>query len=179
MNFFNTKIITIILTAGLVWLATGCAEKTTERTSADTAAVEQISYGSDICAFTGDLIETERYGGRIVMNDGTVLNFMSVECVAGYYLKLDDKSAVHSIKITDFVHGKKLMPVDELAYLKSHLRPSPNGMFLSAVDASNKKMKTFVYDAYPGPYLQWDEVLELVSEEWEIEKNSGDLTATN
>ncbi|MCC5904767.1 MAG: hypothetical protein JJU13_01050 [Balneolaceae bacterium] len=179
MNFFNLKIITIILTAGLVWIAAGCAEKSTERTSADTAAVEQVSYGNDICAFNGELIETERYGGRIVMNDGTIHNFMSVECVAGYYLKMEDKSAVESIKITDFVHGKKLMPVDELAYLKSHLRPSPNGMFLSAVDASNEKMKTFVYDAYPGPYLQWDEVLELVSEEWEIGKGSGDLTATN
>ena len=58
--------------------------------------------------------------------------------------------------------------VDKLVYLHSKLRPSPNGMFLTAVDASDKKMITYIYNAYPGPYLVWDEVLELVRNEWDL-----------
>jgi copper chaperone NosL len=173
MYFFNKNITTVTLAAMLL-LGFGCAEKSSDRISSDkqSTVTEQINYETDICAFTGDLIETVRYGGRIVMKDGTVYNFMSVECTAGFYLGLEDKNKIESMKIVDFVHGKQLLPVDELVYLKSTLRPSPNGLFLSAVDASNEKMKTFVYDAYPGPYLEWEEVLELVNREWNIEETS-------
>jgi hypothetical protein len=34
---------------------------------------------------------------------------MSVECTAGFYLGLDDKNEIESIKIVDFVHGKQLL----------------------------------------------------------------------
>jgi len=41
-------------------------------------------------------------------------------------------------------------------------------MDLTPVDASNEKMKNYIYDAYPGTFYSWDEVLELVSEEWDL-----------
>ena len=127
-----------------------------------------ISYGTDMCSFTHKVIETVRYGGKITMKNGDVQKFMSVECVAGFYLGLDDPSEIGKIEIVDFAHGQQYLPVSELVFLRSSLRPSPNGMFLTAVDRSNDKMKQYIYDAYPGSYLSWDEVLRLVRDQWEL-----------
>jgi len=127
-----------------------------------------IEYGSDICSYTNEVIETVRYGGKIVMEDGVEHKFMSVECIAGFYLELSDKKSVEQILVVDFAHGQQYLPVDELVYLKSSLRPSPNGMSLTAIDNSNEKMKEYIYDAYPGEFHDWEEVLEMVSEEWSI-----------
>ncbi len=127
-----------------------------------------ISYGEDICSFSGETIERVRFGGKMVMTDGTEHLFMSAECTAGFYLGLDDKSTIVSIQIVDFAHGQKYLPVDELVYLKSPLQPSPNGLYLTPIDNSNERMKTYIYDAYPGEFFTWEEVLELVDREWEI-----------
>jgi hypothetical protein len=180
MYFFNKNIVSALLVTALL-PGFGCTENSSERISSNkhSAIVNQIHYGTDICAYTGDPIETVRYGGRIAMKDGTTYNFMSVECTAGFYLGMDDKNEIESVKMVDFVHGKQLLPADELVYLKSTLRPSPNGLFLSAVDASNEKMKSFVYDAYPGSYLEWEEVLGLVSREWSIEHTSTEMTTNH
>jgi hypothetical protein len=127
-----------------------------------------IEYGSDICSFDGEVIETVRYGGKITMIDGEVHKFMSVECVAGFVLGQQDKSQIELIEIVDFAHGQQYLPADQLVYLRSQLRPSPNGMNLTAIDDSNERMKTYIYDAYPGEFFNWEEVLELVKNEWNL-----------
>jgi len=127
-----------------------------------------INYGEDICAYTNKPIERVRFGGRMILDDGDVLKFMSAEATAGYYLEMDNREQIEKIEIVDFAHGQKYLPVDELVYLQSRLQPSPNGLFLTPVDASNEKMKTYIYNAYPGTFYSWDEVLELVSEEWDL-----------
>ena len=127
-----------------------------------------INYGEDICSFSGETIERVRFGGKIIMDDGTEHKFMSAECTAGFYLGIDDKSKVEIIQIVDFAHGQKYLPVDELVYLRSPLQPSPNGLYLTPIDNSNERMKTYIYDAYPGEFFTWDEVLDLVDREWEI-----------
>jgi hypothetical protein len=55
-----------------------------------------------------------------------------------------------------------------MIYLRSKLRPSPNGMFLSAIEATDTKMITNIYEAYPGDLITWNEVLELVRNEWDL-----------
>lgn len=127
-----------------------------------------INYGEDICSFSGETIERVRFGGKMVMTDGTEHLFMSAECTAGFYLGLDDKSTIMSIQIVDFAHGQKYLPADDLVYLRSSLQPSPNGLYLTPIDNSNERMKTYIYDAYPGEFFTWEEVLELVDREWEI-----------
>lgn len=129
-----------------------------------------ISYGEDICAYTNESIERVRFGGRITLKDGKKLKFMSAEATAAYYLTMDNRSEVKNIEIVDFAHGQQYLKADELVYLQSKLQPSPNGLYLTPVDASNEKMKTYIYDAYPGTFYSWDEVLELVSEEWDLSK---------
>lgn len=127
-----------------------------------------IKYGTDICSFTKKPIETVRYGGKITLENGDVHKFMSVECTAGFYLGIDDKSTIKQIEIVDFAHGQQYLPVDGLVFLQSKLRPSPNGLFLTAIDNSNTKMKQYIYDAYPGTFMSWEEVLGLVQEEWDL-----------
>ncbi len=165
---YKNNLIVLILLALIFTAGISCTEVQNNDTSDTSAETRPIHYGSDICAFTNKTIDVVRYGGQIIMQDGTEYKFMSVECVAGFYLSLEDKSLIASMRIVDFAEGYQLLPVDELVFLHSTLRPSPNGMFITAVDASNQKMKNYIYDAYPGPYLDWDEVLELVRNEWDL-----------
>ena len=160
--------VTVLLSLFLIILMS-CAE---ERSQENDVFIYQnsvdIEYGSDICSFTDQPIETVRYGGKITMENGDEHKFMSVECVAGFVLNLDDRSDINYIQIVDFAHGQQYLSVDQLVFLRSNLRPSPNGLFLTAVDKSNTRMVEYIYDAYPGEYLDWDEVLNLVSREWNI-----------
>ncbi len=157
----------IIMIASASLILFGCAEQA-DQPEVNEVTAEQIDYGVDRCEFTGELIETPRYGGKLELRGGDSFTFKSIECLAGFYLNMDDIEEVESLKVVDFVDGKRLRDVGEMKFLYSKLLPSPNGMYLSAVDASDEKMLTYVYDAYPGPYLEWDEVLELVADEWNL-----------
>lgn len=156
----------VILSSLLLWSCSESSEKKND-VFLYTNNVD-IEYGKDVCSYTNEVIKTVRYGGKITMDDGSTHKFMSVECLAGYYLKMDNKEAIQSIEMVDFAHGQKYLPADELVFLRSSLRPSPNGMSLTAIDNSNEKMKDYIYDAYPGEFMNWDEVLDLVSEEWAL-----------
>lgn len=158
----------ITILAVLLLISMGCSNENSETINPESDSFEQINYGSEMCDFSNEVIETVRYGGRIELEGEGVYNFMSVECLAGFYLKLQDKSKVNSLKVVDFTHGKRLLPVHEMVFLHSRLRPSPNGMYLTAIEAANEKMVTYIYDAYPGPLLSWDEVLELVRDELDL-----------
>lgn len=151
-------------------IAAACTEQT-ETTNNDVFRYTNhldISYGEDTCAYTDKKIERVRFGGRMIMNDGETLLFRSAEATAGYYLQMENRDQIKSIEIVDFAHGQKYLPVDELKYLQSSLQPSPDGLSLTPVDASNEKMLTYISDAYPGTYYSWDEVLTIVSEEWDL-----------
>lgn len=170
-----SKITLFSLIFGL--LLAGCAEQSeTENDVFIYQNTLDINYGTDICSYSNEVIEKVRYGGKMVMEDGTVHKFMSVECTAGFYLGLDDRSSVQTLQIVDFAHGQQYLPADELVYLKSPLQPSPNGLYLTAIDKSNEKMKTYIYDAYPGTFYNWEEVLELVNDEWNLSRNLSHTT---
>jgi len=151
----------------LLWM-TGCMSEEPRTVANERQTHEELAFGSAECVFTGETIETVRYGGRIEMRDGQQLDFMSVECLAGYYLGLKDQDDVALIQVVDFTHGKRLLNVDEMTFLHSKLRPSPNGLFLTAIEAADNKMVNYIYNAYSGPLLSWEEVLELVRDEWGI-----------
>jgi nucleoid DNA-binding protein len=159
--------ITLILFISMFVLET-CEPETQNPDMVTAEPIEQLQYGTDVCAFADQVIETVRYGGKITMVNGETFSFMSTECLAAFYLNTSDKSNIVSVKVVDFTHGKRLMDVDEMIYLRSKLRPSPNGMFLSAIEATDTKMITNIYDAYPGDLITWNEVLELVRNEWDL-----------
>jgi hypothetical protein len=170
-RIMGKKIIHTIILAAFIFA--GCSENRTQEHSVLLYKNSvDISYGSDICSFTGKTIETVRYGGKIIMDDGTEHKFMSVECMAGFYLGKADRDNIRSMVTVDFAHGQQYVAVEDALYLRSALRPSPNGMNLTAVDASNERMKVYIYDAYPGEYLSWNEVLELVKDEWNLRQTT-------
>ncbi len=162
-----------IIAVAISFILLGCSNSG-ERQSAQNNGVliyqnlVDIDYGNDICRYSGEIIKTVRYGGKITMSDGTVHKFMSTECTAGFFHGIADKSLIDKIEIVDFAHGQQFLPVKDLVFLRSSLRPSPNGLNLTAVDRSNEKMKTYIYDAYPGTYYSWEEVLEIVENEWNL-----------
>ncbi|MEX1211936.1 MAG: hypothetical protein WEA36_03745 [Balneolaceae bacterium] len=168
------------LCAGTILLSCSATPESTEHTSgASIDATNQLAYdGSSVCAFSGEPIETVRYGGRLTLVSGEILEFMSAECLAGYVLQMKNSESVERLEVTDFTHGKRLMDVEKMVFLHSRLRPSPNGMNLSAIEAADKKMRSYIYDAYPGPMLTWNEVLDLVREEWNltaVSENTGGM----
>ena len=121
-----------------------------------------MNYGVDVCAQSGGLIETVRHGGRLVLDNGTDLRFNSSENLAKYYLNIQNRDEIASIEVVDFAHGRKMLPVNELIYLRSANRPSPGGYNITPIDNTNERMKRNIYDAYPGEFLSWNELLETV-----------------
>ncbi|MCH8569073.1 MAG: hypothetical protein LAT67_12440 [Balneolales bacterium] len=123
-------------------------------------AADRMPYNDAICAFSGEQIRTARYGARVVNGTETLL-FRSVEDMAGW-LKANNKQPESlRLHVVDFIDGKRFIEVHEAVYLYSKLRPSPGGHHLSALDKSNEHMIQRVYEAYPGRYLSWEEMLAL------------------
>ncbi len=124
-----------------------------------------MEYEVNYCEWTGDKIETIRYGA-IIKSDKSTLYFKSVECAIAWQLAMNNKSDSENLLVVDFIHGKKLIPAVDAIYLQSTLRPSPGKLFISALEKSNTFMHGRVYEAYPGTFLEWDELVKLVKMEW-------------
>lgn len=125
-----------------------------------TAEADQMVYNELICDWSGEMIRSARYGARAV-NGTDVWHFRSVEDLV-HWLKSENRSAENlELYVVDFIDGKQFIGIHDAVYLHSKLRPSPGGHHLSALDKTNEHMKNRVYEAYPGPYLSWEEMLEL------------------
>ena len=125
----------------------------------------RIVYGQDLDPFCGDTVETVRWGGEVVTHEGERLRFRSTECMAGYLLERGpDRSDIASVKVVDFPDGWKLIDAETATYLKSPNLYSPTGLNILAIESP--KMQGNLQDAYTGPLLNWQEVLELVAREW-------------
>lgn len=158
-----------LLIIPMLFVALACSQTEQEETGVMTYTnMLDISYGDDVCDYTGKPIERVRFGGKITMKNGDIYRFRSAESTAAFLKTKADRREVDKVEIVDFAHGQKYLPADELVYLRSDLQSSPDGLYLTPVDASNERMKTYIYDAYPGPFYTWDEVLVLVTEEWNL-----------
>lgn len=124
-----------------------------------------LDYGTDVCAWSGQTLETVRYGGRVLLSDQTDLRFDSAENLARWYLANRQSARIASIGVVDFAHGQQLLPPEKLAFLQSRNRPSPGGMNITPVEAANERMRTNIYEAYPGTWMTWAELLERIETE--------------
>ncbi len=138
-------------------------EATAERSISAAVNVDRMPYNEVACAFSGAEIRTPRYGARAV-NGEDVWHFRSVEDLVGWIREENRKTCCMKLEVVDFIDGKKFIDVKDAVFLYSKLRPSPGGHHLSALDKSNEHMVQRVYDAYPGPYLSWEEMLGLFEE---------------
>jgi copper chaperone NosL len=122
-----------------------------------------ITYGNDICEWCHEEIETVRYGAELITAGGKIYKFKAAEHMAAWMISNEDvANDANSVLVVDFADGQKLIDVKQALYLHSKLRPSPGKLNLTPINRDNQRMLVNIYDAYPGEYLEWDEVLELV-----------------
>jgi copper chaperone NosL len=150
-----------------ILLVTGCGEQQSSPQSGKSIKVKtagDITYGTDVCDWCAKPIETVRYGAELVTAEGTVLKFRAAEHLAAWMLAHPDQAGeARQVWVVDFADGKKMIGVRDALYLRSTLRPSPGGLHITPIDRENKRMLTNVYEAYPGTFMEWDELLALVA----------------
>ena len=145
-----------ILLIGIGFITWGCVPDVKE------AAVELSKGSSDkiYCDFCQQEIRSQRYGGQI-SGYNEVLRFRSVECLAGFMLNQEIESP-ETVRVIDFIDAKTLIALDEAIYLQSPNLGSPNGMNFAAIDRGNADMLEKIERAYPGEYIEWEEVINRV-----------------
>ena len=125
-------------------------------------------YGQDRDPFCGEAVDTERWGGEVRTPDGEILRFRSTECLAAFVLTARHAGdEVGRVRVVDFAHGWQLIDVERARFLRTPNLGSPDRLNLHPVSEDNERMLNNLHDAYPGTFLEWDEVLELVAREWD------------
>jgi copper chaperone NosL len=135
--------------------------------SATSANTERMVYGESEDPWCGELVENVRWGGEIRTTSGERLRFRSVECLAAFVLDgVLPADEIAAVRVVDFPDGWRLVPAESVRYLHTPNLASPTGLNLMAIQAD--KMQVNLQEAYTGPILEWNEVLELVAREWGI-----------
>jgi copper chaperone NosL len=158
----------VVLSAGVLLLGACGGDPGLEGpqgTSEPRTEENAIVYGQDQDPFCEKEVDQVRWGGEIRTRDGERLRFRSVECLAGFLLegRLPEED-VDRVRVVDFADGWRLVDAAEAFYLHSPLLNSPDGARLHAL--ARRETAEKLKDAYTGPILGWDEVLELVVREW-------------
>ena len=126
---------------------------------------EPINFGHDECVLCKMSITDQKYGAEIVNKKGKTFKFDALECMAKYIVEKEiDVENIYSIWTVDYTNPTKLINAETAHYLRSRSLPSPMAMFLTSFPNQNELQK--VIKEHPGDILNWDEVLELVKEEW-------------
>lgn len=132
-----------------------------------TRGPEQIHYGSEECAYCRMIISEPQYGSQLVTKHGLVYKFDSIECLAAYEMTGDvQDDHVHSLWVPDFPSGPVWVPASEAHYLHSETLRSPMGLSLSAYAEHDEAVLN--QQQYRGTVIGWDEVKEIVKQEWRL-----------
>jgi copper chaperone NosL len=133
--------------------------------AAEAQAVPAFAPDEPRCDFCDGTIPAERFGGEVITHDGARYRFMSTECLAGFIVTgrvaAED---IRSIRVVDYNHGERLIDATTAHYVRSGQRQSPNGLNLLATET--EKVAHNLHFFFHGSRLDWDEVLELVRQEW-------------
>jgi copper chaperone NosL len=111
-------------------------------------------------------ITDPKYGAEIVNRNGKTFKFDAVECMAKYIVDGNiQKDKIYSMWTIDYSNPKTLTDAQRANYLRSKSLPSPMAMFLTSFSnlADLEKVKI----QHAGEMLKWNDVLDLVSKEWE------------
>lgn len=147
----------------ILLLMAGCADAGAKGPRMVVKTAGDIDYGVDTCAWSGKVIETVRYGAVLETSDGSRLTFNSAENMARHLESPDiTPTDIRGAWVVDFAAGNILIPVDDAVYLHSPNRPSPGGLRITPVAKADAKMREYVRRAYPGTYLEWSAVRDLV-----------------
>lgn len=133
-----------------------------------------IAYDLDGCDYCRMQISDPRYGGELITRKGKVHRFDSIECLASFYIALEDSATVRSLWVSDFRKPGTFIPAREALYIHHEGPGSPMGRGLLALRDSSPAPGTAVP---AGDTLSWSEVVELVSREGLVPDVSVDVGA--
>lgn len=86
-----------------------------------------IVIGEDVCAYCRMQISDARFGGEAITRKGKIQTFDSVECLASWYLAIDDTSAVRTLLVSDYRRPGTLVPVAQARFVRGRPGTSPMG----------------------------------------------------
>lgn len=115
-----------------------------------------IRYGEDVCAHCRMVIVDARFGAELVTRTGKVYTFDSVECLAHHAAAQPDSAAVFARLVTDYGRPGRLVPVEEVFFIRSEALQSPMGGHLAAFGSGTTRRAAL--DAYGGRVLDWQAV---------------------
>lgn len=124
---------------------------------------EAINYYNEDCANCQMTISDNRFGAELITKKGKILKFDSIECLVSYYYNFHNND-VESLWVTDFNNPPNMIKTTEAFFLKSDKIQSPMGLNISAF--SKKEDLTNIKSKYGGQEYKWDDLIELVKNEW-------------
>lgn len=125
-------------------------------------AAVPIEYGHRDCDFCRMTITDPRYAAELVTTTGKVHPFDSIECLAGYYAQLADRSSARALWVSDYAHPGHFLRADSARFVRVAGPGSPMGRGLRAYAAS---ADVSALRASGGEPLDWAQVLALVTRE--------------
>jgi copper chaperone NosL len=148
------------------------------RQTAGAGTADVMVYGEDVDPFCGHEVDRVRWGGELRTTSDERVRFRSVECMAGYLLAGKvEPDRVASVKVVDFPDGWRLVDASDAVFLHTPNLASPDRLNLLAIDRENERMIRNLQDAYTGPLIGWEQVLELVEERWQPAVDAGGCQA--
>jgi len=130
-------------------------------------APRDLNFGSDECAHCRMLITEKEFASQLINRQGRVFPFDSIECMAAFEQEMASSEDIHSRWVPDFAAaGIGWLRVEQATILQSETLRSPMGIHLSAY-ASRAEAEQFARE-YGGSIRSWDEILQLVAEEWQL-----------
>jgi hypothetical protein len=156
-------LLSVFALAGL--MASGCTmdDRKQARSAQANPIPERYEVSGQPCAHCHLEVASSRHGGQLTTAAGETLTFASAECMARYVS--GDSPAASSVKailVADYVHGNRLLPVDNARFLHSRNVDSPGGVGLVAFQ-NDEDLAYNMRFSLDGQVLTWDQVVELVA----------------
>lgn len=86
-----------------------------------------LAIGEDVCAYCRMQISDARFGGEAITRKGRIQTFDSVECLASWYLALEDTSEVRRLLVSDYRRPGTLVPVAQARFVRGRPGTTPMG----------------------------------------------------
>lgn len=86
-----------------------------------------LAIGEDVCAYCRMQISDARFGGEAITRKGRIQTFDSVECLASWYLAMDDTSEVRTLLVSDYRRPGTLVPVAQARFVRGRPGTTPMG----------------------------------------------------
>jgi hypothetical protein len=165
-NAMNRKTFLVLIAAPLLLFACSGNE---QQNTANTPVIEITEYRThnakgNTCSYCGEIINNNRLGGLIETAEGNHY-FGSLECVAGF--ALENNSDASTIWVADYHAGERIVKAHDARFMRTDLLRTPNKLGLMAYTGKPQLDDNFKV-AFGGDHVTWEEVLEFVSNAWNL-----------